>query len=138
VVGLVEHAASPVGPCAPRETEVEAHEQVGAVTADHPGDAPAQGQPVVDHAVGVAQELDGVDADDRRAGPLFELAHPSGLLGGHGVDARLAHRRQGVGDGPALAGPAGNRRGGAVLEVVGVGHHTQGPLPVVGKRLERR
>ena len=49
-----------------------------------------QRQAVLDDAVGVTvEELDRVDADDRRAGPLFRLAQPGRFLGCHRVDARL-------------------------------------------------
>ena len=75
---------------------------------------------VLDGAVAVVAEVDGVDPDPAGALALLLLADAGRLVGGHRVDARLAAGEQEVRDGRALAHPAVDGGGGAVLDVVGV------------------
>ena len=88
--------------------------------ADRPGDVAAQRHAVLDGAVAVVAEVDRLDADPAGALALLLLADPGGLLGGHRVDARLTAGQQEVRDGRALAHPAVDGGGGAVLDVVRV------------------
>ena len=81
-----------------------------------------------------SEELDDVDAHLTSPGPLLCFAHWPGLGRRHPVDACLAARDQHVGHLLAGRGPRRNRAGGPVLEVVGMGDHGQGPLPVVRER----
>ena len=70
VVGLVGTAARARPP---RHAEVCRHHEVRAVTAHRPGQVPAQGKPVLDHPVAVAEELHDVDTDRGRRRPLLGL-----------------------------------------------------------------
>ena len=109
--------------------------QVGPDAADRRGQVAPQREAVLDHAVDVTlEEVDGLDADHRGAGALLALAERAGLVGGHAVDAGLAAGDQQVRDVLARRGPARDRGGGAVLEVVGVGDDAERALPVVGER----
>src|SRR5690606_39458664 len=69
-------------------------------------------------------------------GPLLALAQRAAALRVEGVDAGLAAGGQHVGHLAAGVGPAGDRRRAAVLEVVRVGDHGEGALPVVGHGLQ--
>jgi hypothetical protein len=95
-------------------------------------------QPVLDRAVGEAEELHGVDADDARGLDLLTLPHPSALVGLHAVDPGLAAGHHDVDDLLALARPPrhGGRR--AELHVVGVGDDRHRLAPVLGQRLVLR
>ena len=75
VVGLVEVAA------APGVAEVVGDHDVGPVPADGRGDRPAQRHAVLQDAVGQAEEVDRVDADDPRGLDLLGLADRRGTLG---------------------------------------------------------
>src|SRR3954451_21268037 len=86
VVGLVEHGAEE------RRLEVSGQDDLGLVPAYHLGDGGAQGQPVLDDAVGKAEELAHVDADRAAGVELLGLAHPLRLARLHAVDASLAGR----------------------------------------------
>ena len=102
---------------------------LGPVAADHPRDVAAEGQAVLDHAVGMAEELHGGDADEGGRLPLLPLPHRARLLRRHRVDPGLAARHQAVGDRLALRGPPGHRRGRAVLHVVGMRDHGERAAP---------
>lgn len=104
------------------------------MAAHRPSDIAAQRQAVLEHAVGIAEKLDHVDADDSGGSALLLLAHRAGLLGLQAVDAGLAARRQAVGDPLSLRGPSRDRGGRAVLEVVGMRHERErcGPRFVSG------
>ena len=131
VVGLVEVAP------APGVAEVPGDHDVGTVPADLGGEQPAHGHAVLEDAVGLAQEVDRVDADDARRLDLLGLADDAALVGRHAVDAGLAAGDHRVADPLALAGPAGDGGCGAELHVVGVRHDAQRALPGLVERLER-
>ena len=82
VVGLVE-----VGP-APGVAEVAGDHDLGPVPADHLGDGAAQRHAVLQDAVGQAEEVDVVDADDPRRLDLLGLADGAALLRGAGRRCR--------------------------------------------------
>src|SRR5262249_32148407 len=107
VVGLVEH------PAAERLAEVPGDDDLRTVPAhDGRGLAPER-HAVPQHAVGLVQELDDVDADDARRLDLLGLADASALVWVHGVDAGLAGGDHAVDDLLALAGPARDGSRGA-------------------------
>jgi len=83
----------------------------------------------------VPEELDGVDADDAGGLDLLGLAQRSTLFGVEAVDAGLAAGDHAVHDVFALAGPARDRGGRAVFEVVGVGDDGERAVPVLGEGL---
>ena len=100
---------------------VERDDELGPVPADRGRDVMPQRQPVLDEPVGVTEELDVRDTDDRRARALLRLAYARALVGRQAVDAGLAARDEDVRDLLPLAGPTRDRARGAVLHVVGVG-----------------
>ena len=69
MIGMVHVAA-----VAPREVEVRRQHDLGPEPAIRGREIPAQRHAVLDRAVGMAEELDPRDADDRGALPLFFLA----------------------------------------------------------------
>ena len=103
------------------------------MTADGRGQVPPQLDAVDDQTVGVVQELDHRDPYRGRGGHLFGCSQGTGLAGRHGIDAGLAPGGQHVADVLAHRRPAGYRRRRAVLQVVGMGDHRQGPVPVLGQ-----
>ena len=123
---------------APGLAEVAGDHDLGPVPAHDGGDRAAQRHAVLEDAVGQAEELDGVDADDPRRLDLLGLADPAALVGVHAVDAGLAAGDHAVDDLLALAGPAGDGGGGAELHVVGVRDDGERAAPVLVERLERR
>ena len=84
-----------------------------------------------DHTVGMAEELDRVDADHRRAGTLFGLAERTRFLGWD-REPGFATGHQRVGDPFARRGPLGDRTRRPVLEIIGVGDDRQSRRPVLG------
>ena len=94
------------------------------------GDGAAEGEAVLDHTVGESEEFYVVDADDSGAVDFLLHSEPSGLVGVHGVDARLTLGDHQVADLLALRSPAGDGAGCAVFEVVRVGGDGQGAVPV--------
>ncbi len=128
VVGHVEREP------APGLGVVHRHDEVGTHAPDHRGQVASQREPVLDHAVDVIlEELHRLDPDDRGAGPLLGLAQRARLGGIHAVDARFPAGDEEVRDALAVGGPARDRRGRAVLEVVGVRDDAERALPVVGE-----
>ena len=117
---------------------VQRHDHLGTDPADGRGDVGPQPQPVLEHPVGVAEDLEVGHADGVAGGVLLAGPQRRRLLRRHAVDAGLARGDQRVGDGLALVGPPGHRRRGAVLHVVGVGDDRQPHLPVLGHGLQRR
>ena len=129
VVGLVEV------PAGPGQVEAVGDQYLRAVATDRAGRIAAQGETVFDRAVGVAEELDRVDAD--QAGVSRSSASRRGAACRRdGVDAGLATGGQDVGDLFAGTGPVGDRGGGAVPQVVRVSDDREGTLPVFGQRSE--
>ena len=100
-------------------------------------DLAPQRHAVLEDAVGLAEELDDVDADDPRRLDLLGLADAAALVGVHRVDAGLAGGDHAVDDLLALAGPARDGGGGAELHVVGVRDDRERAGPVLGQRFER-
>jgi len=92
---------------------------------------------VLDQAVGVIKEPDLADPHGRGAAALLFLAKRPGPARRQPCDAGLAACRQQIADLPALAGPPGYRGGRAVLKVIGVRHHHNGAVPVLGQGLHR-
>ena len=132
VVGHVERRPTP------RLGVVHHHDQLGLHAPDHRGEVAPQRQAVLDHAVDMTvEELDRLHADDGRAGVLLGLPQWSGLRRGHPVDARLTAGDEEVRHAFAHGGPARDRGGGAVLEVVGVGDDAQRARPVVREGFHR-
>jgi hypothetical protein len=84
VVGHVDERAAVGLPVVDRQHHLR------PVAPDGGGDVAPQLQPVLQHAVGVVEELDLVHTHHRSAGALFGHAHPGGLLRLHAVDAGLA------------------------------------------------
>ena len=132
VVGLVDHA--PAEPLVPRARD----DEVGALAPDGAGDLASQRHAVLDRAVAQVAELDDVDPDPASALALLRLADDGGLVGVHRVDARLAPGEQEVADVRALAHPAVDGGGGAVLDVVGVRDDAQDAGEVALEGLEGR
>src|ERR1700677_973484 len=83
----------------------------------------------------MVEELDLADADNGRAAALFLDPQRAHLVGGHARDPGLAPGREQIGDVFPLPGPAGHDGGDAVLEIVRVSHHGDGPVPVLRYRL---
>ena len=98
---------------------------VGPVLADPPRDVPPQRQPVLEHAVGVIQELHVGDADRRGPGDLLAGADLARAVRRRRVHAGLPAGEHQVGDVDTAGGPHGDRGRGAVLDVVGVGDDAQ-------------
>ncbi len=115
---------------------VDREEHLGAVAPDGTGDVAPQRQPVLEHAVAVAEELDGRHAHVRSTPPFLLLPEWPGGGRVEAVDAGFAAGGEDVDDLLALARPAGDGARGPVLQVVGVGDHRHRPGPVVGKGLE--
>ena len=130
VVGLVEVLA------APGVAEVAGDHDVGPVPSYDVGDRGAQREAVLQHAVGLLEEVDRVHPDDPGRLDLLGLAHPAALVGGHPVDAGLAAGHHHVADPLPLAGPARHRGGRSELHVVGVRDNAEGTLPVFAERFE--
>ena len=74
-----------------------------------------------------------VDADDPRRLDLLGLADACGTRRAQPVDAGLAAGHHAVDDLLALPGPAGDRGGGAELQVVGVRDDAERALPVLAE-----
>ena len=91
--------------------------------------------PVLHQAVLVIEEVNLGDTDDSSAALLLVYPQRAGLGRVHAVDAGLAPGREQVGDPLALTGPPGHGRGDAVLEIVRVRRHGDGPVPVFRHRL---
>jgi len=132
VVGLVRR------PRPPRVVVVARDHDVRTVPANGPGDVAAQGEAVLDHPVGVAEELHDLDANQRRARAFFLLTQRATLLGRNAVDACLAAGGQAVHNPLALRGPAGDRCGRSVFEVIGVCDDSQCDSPGLVDGLQRR
>ena len=88
-----------------------------------------------DHSVGMAEELDRVDADDRRAGALLGFAERPRLLR-RDREAGFATRHERVGDPLAGRGPLGDGARCPVFEVVGMGDDRQPRRPVLRQRFQ--
>ena len=101
------------------------------------GDLATQRHAVLEHAVGLLEELHRRDAHDARRLDLLGLAHDPALVGVHAVDAGLAAGHHAVGDVLSLRRPPGHGSGCPELHVVGMGDHAQRALPVLGQRGER-
>ena len=68
------------------------------------GDIAAEGEAVLDDAVGVIEELHRVDSDDACAVYLLLHSEPAGLVGVHPIDARLPFGNHEIADFLALRG----------------------------------
>jgi hypothetical protein len=120
VVGLVE---------APRHLDLEpaAEHDVGSEPADLPADVPTQVEAVDEDAIGVLEDGQVLDADRGARGLLLGQAQAGRLLG-RVRHAGLAAGEQEVADLDAARRPAGDGRGRAVLDVVGVRDDAQHAL----------
>jgi len=123
VIGLVEH------PRPPSVVVVAGDDDVGTMPAHRAGDVAPQRQAVLEHPVGMVEELDGVDTDDRGRGALFLLAQRPGPFRVEPVDAGLPAGGPAVHAVLALRGPPRDRRGRAVFEIIGVRHDRQRGRP---------
>ena len=131
VVGVVDRAL-----LAPGQVEAHGDHDLGPQPPERRGQVAAQREAVLHKAVDVVEELHVSDPDQR--GPAHLLVDPQGTDLGrvHARDAGLASGGQQVGDLLALAGPAGHGRGGTVLQVIGMGDHGDGSVPVLGHGLQ--
>ena len=103
------------------------HHHVGAELANRPGQAPAEGERRLDLAVGLVEEVDGIDADLGRRGSLLALAKlgKGRHIGVRVVAALVAARDDEVAGARALGDPARHRSGAAELDVVGMRGHDE-------------
>src|SRR5271155_3298439 len=83
----------------------------------------------------MVEELDLADADNGCAAALFLDPQRAHLIGGHAGYTGLAAGREQIGDVFPLPGPAGHDGGDAVLEIVRMSDHGDGPVPVLRYRL---
>ena len=133
VVGVVHRSAR-----SPVVAVVDRDDHVGPMAPDRGGEVASQRDPVLDDAVGVVEELDGVDAHLGRARDLFLGAPGTAHVGRQALDACFSAGDERVDDRATFAGPARDRTGRAVLEVVGVRRDRERARPVVGEGLEWR
>ncbi|GEC05016.1 hypothetical protein SSP24_26710 [Streptomyces spinoverrucosus] len=117
---------------------VQGDHQLGPVTADGGGDVAAQGDAVLDHPILVVEELHSADTDGCGTGALLLLPQRPGLGRCQCVDARFAACGEDVGDLTAVLHPGGDCGRAPEFEVVGMGHHGKGTLPVGRHRLQLR
>jgi hypothetical protein len=132
VIGLIEHAR------AERLAVVAGEHDIRTRTPDRSGDVATQRQSVFEDAVLMSQELDVVDADDLGGRALLVLSQRPGLFGCHAVNAGLAAGGEAIADVLTLLGPARDRGGSAVLQVVGMRDDGQRRRPVLVDGLQRR
>src|SRR5664280_2623600 len=121
VVGLV--GASAREPLAMGERD----DHLGLLDADRASDVATQRKVVLDHAVVVVEELHDLDAHLGCAVAFLLGTQRRRFAGGNCVDAGLAVGDEQIADGLALLDPAVNRRGHAVLEIIGVRNHAKRP-----------
>ena len=87
-------------------------------------------------SVGVVQELDDRHAHRCASRHLLGGAQRIGLVRRHRVDPGLAPGGKHIADVLTHRRPAGHCGRRAVLQVVGMGHHRQGPAPVLRQRTQ--
>lgn len=103
---------------------------------DRGGDILAQLEVMLEHPVGMVEELDLVDPHHGRARQLLTFAERAGIGRVHAVNARFPSRGQHVDDLSTLIGPASDRPGSPVLQIIGMCDNGKRLVPIAWHRGE--
>jgi hypothetical protein len=120
---------------APGEVEARRDDHLGPEPAERGRQVAPQRDAVFHEPVLMVEELHLADAYDGRAAALLLDPQRSRLVRRHACDTGLAPGREQVGDLLALPGPAGHGGCHAVFKIIRMGHHRDGPVPVLRYRL---
>src|SRR5680860_108209 len=128
MVGHVEAAA------APRRMMIDGDHDLRSVASNRCRNVPSKAEAVFNHPVTVSQKLHRFDPYDCGTRALLLSTQGACLLRGYRVDSGLAAGHERVGHRFAVRGPARDRAGRTVFEVVGMSNDRQCLLPILGQR----